>query len=120
MAGFLMVLAAVAVVAAIRGVWSPCGLSMISAINPFTEFSRGNRYAVTSVWFIAGSVAGGLALGSGAAVGALLWGAAGTSITVSAAVAAACCLVAVASDSSAVPFALPTHPRQVNERLLGQ
>ncbi len=120
MAGYLIVMTAVAVVAAVRGVWSPCGLSMISAINPFTEHSRGNRYGLTSAWFIAGSVLGGALLGGVAALGALAWRVLDRPLADSAAVAALCCLIAVASDSPVVRFQLPTHPRQVNERWLGQ
>lgn len=108
----------IAVSAAVRGVWSPCGLSMISAINPFTESSRGNRYWLTAGWFVAGSVVGGAALGSGAAVGAWLVVPLVGQVTAIAAVA--CCLLALASDTSVVGFQLPGHPRQVNERWLGR
>ena len=124
---FVSVTALVTVVAAVRGVWSPCGLSMISAINPFTERSRGNRYWLTAIWFVAGSVLGGAVLGALAAIGALLWGSVAASAPVSASAAAALtagiasvgCLVAAASDSSAFGLRLPGHPRQVNEQWLG-
>ena len=33
----LAVALAVAVVAAVRGMWSPCGLSMLSSLNPVSE-----------------------------------------------------------------------------------
>ena len=46
----------VATVSAIRGVWSPCGLSMLSSITPMTEAGRGNRFAVTARWFVVGGV----------------------------------------------------------------
>jgi len=114
MTGWLVpALALVTVAAAARGTWSPCGLSMISAINPISERSRGNRYWLTTLWFIAGAVAGGAGLGL---VGALLALAArplaGHPLPVGA-LAAACCLVALAGDLRLVR--LPIHPRQVNE-----
>jgi len=117
------VTALVTVAAAVRGIWSPCGLSMVSAINPFTERSRGNRYWLTALWFIAGSVLGGALLGVLAAVGAALWGSLAGSVAVAAVAAGVgCvgCLVAAASDSSTVRFRLPGHPRQVNEQWLGR
>jgi hypothetical protein len=40
----------VAVVAALRGTWSPCGLSMLSSLNPVSERSRGHRFWGTAVW----------------------------------------------------------------------
>lgn len=116
--GFVAVTALVTVVAAVRGIWSPCGLSMISAINPISELSRGHRFPLTAAWFITGSIVGGLALGGAAAVGALLWSLVPASVTLW--VAVLCCLLAVASDTSLWGFRLPEHPRQVNERWLGR
>jgi MFS family permease len=124
----------VAITAAARGIWSPCGLSMVSAINPFSEKARGNRYWLTVTWFVAGSIVGGAVLGGLAAVGAVLWQVlagqavtalvpqtALTEVTVLTAVfAAACCLIALASDNPVFAFRLPNHPRQVNERWLGR
>ena len=110
----------IAISAAVRGIWSPCGLSMISAINPFSERARGNRYWLTAAWFVSGSVAGGAALGSIGAVGAMLLSPLALSLPLSAAVAAVCSLATVASDTSAFGFGLPLHPRQVNERWLGR
>ena len=54
----------VAAAAAIRSTWSPCGLSMLSTITPFSERGRGHRYAATCAWFIVGATVGGLALGA--------------------------------------------------------
>ena len=54
----------VAVGAALRSTWSPCGLSMLSSITPFGERARGHRYGVTAGWFWIGSAAGGLCLGA--------------------------------------------------------
>jgi len=110
----------VAVAAAARGIWSPCGLSMISAINPISERSRGNRYWLTATWFIAGAVVGGATLGGLAAVGALLWSPLVGFGTLTAGVAVLCCLTALVSDGSMFSFRLPGHPRQVNEQWLGR
>ena len=59
--------AVVAVAAAVRSTWSPCGLSVLSSITPFGESSRAHRYGVTAGWFVAGAVAGGATLGAVAA-----------------------------------------------------
>ena len=106
----------VTVLAAVRGAWSPCGLSMISAINPFSERARGHRYPATAGWFVAGALAGGAVLGAGAAVGA--WLASAVPVPVAVTVIAVCALVTVASDVG--PISLPGHPRQVNEHWLGR
>jgi hypothetical protein len=56
--------AVVAVAAAVRSTWSPCGLSVLSSITPFSERSRGNRYGVTAAWFVGGAIVGGACLGA--------------------------------------------------------
>ena len=104
-------LLAITVIAAARGTWSPCGLSMVSAINPMSERSRGNRYWLTTLWFIAGAVLGGAVLGLGSALLALLL----SPLPGRPALAAAACLVALAADLRVAGFQLPLHPRQVNE-----
>ncbi|MDX6217636.1 MAG: hypothetical protein QOG99_3220 [Frankiales bacterium] len=104
----------VAVVAAVRGTWSPCGLSMLSAINPLSEQSRGHRYGLTCTWFVAGSVLGGVAMG---ALGAVLSPLA--SLVPAAAVGCVAALVTLASDLRLGGFSLPTHPRQVDETWFG-
>lgn len=117
----LPVVAAVLVLvaaAAARGTWSPCGLSMVSAINPFSERSRGHRYGWTVAWFVAGSLAGGAVLGAIGALGAAGVAAAGLPAALVCAAAAGCCLLAAAGDADAVPIHLPLIPRQVNERWL--
>ncbi|HMJ76950.1 MAG TPA: hypothetical protein VK507_13315 [Iamia sp.] len=58
----------VALAAATRSTWSPCGLSMLSTITPMAEQSRGHRYGVTATWFILGAGLGGLTLGGAAAL----------------------------------------------------
>jgi hypothetical protein len=105
----------IAAVAGARGTWSPCGLSMISAINPLSERARGNRFWLTAGWFVLGSVLGGLVLGSATSLLALaLRPLAGHPAAVLWAGAAAC-LVALAADRRVAGFQLPLHPRQVNE-----
>ncbi|HTZ45917.1 MAG TPA: hypothetical protein VMB79_18800 [Jatrophihabitans sp.] len=100
-------------VAAARGTWSPCGLSMISAINPMSERSRGNRYWLTTLWFVAGAVLGGAGLGlAGAVLALVLRPLAGTPALL---LGAACCLLALAADLRIGGLHLPLHPRQVNE-----
>jgi hypothetical protein len=111
-------LALVTVVAAARGLWSPCGLSMLSALNPIAERARGHRFWVTALWYLAGAVAGGAVLGAGLAAGAALvrlaaWPAAATWGLVLTAAA-----VTLASDLRLGGWQLPDHPRQVDERWL--
>lgn len=102
--------------AAARGTWSPCGLSMVSAINPLAERGRGYRYWLTVLWFVLGAVAGGALLGVGAA--AVAWLAEPLPAAMAALVGGLGCLVALASDCRLGGFRLPIHPRQVNERWL--
>lgn len=105
-----------AVFAAIRGLWSPCGLSMVSTLNPFSERSRGHRYPLTAAWFVAGAALGGAVLGGVAALGAMVWAWIGPGTAGTLVIAAGCCLVAAVSDSSVVAWRLPLLPRQVNEQ----
>ena len=44
----------VAVVAAARSTWSPCGVSMLATVTPLAEQGRGHRYRSTATWFIVG------------------------------------------------------------------
>jgi hypothetical protein len=67
----------VAVAAAARSTWSPCGLSMLSSITPFGEWARGHRYSITAGWFGLGAAVGGACLGAGAAAVAAILGAVG-------------------------------------------
>ena len=82
----------VAVAAATRSTWSPCGVSMLSTVTPLAERGRGHRFGATAGWFVAGALAGGICLGAvgaglAAAVGAL--GPPPVAVVVAAAVAAA-------------------------------
>src|SRR5271167_3297487 len=101
--------AAVAVAAAARSTWSPCGLSMLATITPIGERGRGGRYRRAACWFVAGGVLGGLTLGSVMALIALGVAALHLSATVTAAAAALAALVAAASDARVGPVGLPVH-----------
>ncbi len=109
---------AVAIAAAVRSTWSPCGLSMLSTITPFGERARSHRYAGTATWFVLGAVLGGLTLGVCAAALAMA-----TSTIVPSGAAAGLCalgatLIALCSDAGVAGVRLPVHHRQVNERWL--
>ena len=110
--------AVIAVVAAARSTWSPCGLSMLSTITPLAERARGHRWGATASWFVAGSVVGGATLGLCVAALAAGVGRLGLAGTTSAAVACGAALIAAASDAGVAGFRLPIHGRQVNERWL--
>src|SRR5690606_19655682 len=88
----------IAIGAAARSTWSPCGLSMLSTITPMAERSRGRRWGLTASWFVLGAVLGGATLGLLAVLGALAVGAMGLSTTTLLGLAAAAALVAAAMD----------------------
>ena len=114
----LLVALSVAAVSAVRGVWSPCGLSMLSSITPMTEAGRGNRFDVTASWFVVGSVVGGLSLGlltAGAAIGIDVLG---LSVTTRVAVGAALAAATAAIDFGVFGIELPIFKRQVNDAWL--
>ncbi|MFN2537340.1 MAG: hypothetical protein ABR549_04205 [Mycobacteriales bacterium] len=100
---------ATAVIAGARGTWSPCGLSMVSSINPFSEAARGHRYGVTCAWFVLGALTGGVLLGAGTAVLAL-------ALSPLPALGSAVAVGTLAADLQLVR--LPVHPRQVEETWL--
>jgi hypothetical protein len=112
---FVVVLAAAA---GARGMWSPCGLSMLTSLNPMAERSRGHRFATSASWYIAGALVGGAVLGIGCAFGAWVFSLVGPSTSIKLALAAAVALVGFASDAKILGWSLPDHPRQVNERWL--
>lgn len=110
----------VAVAAAMRSTWSPCGLSMLSTITPIGERGRNNRYYGTAAWFIAGAILGGATLGAGAALLAAGVDALDLSGEALAGIAALLGAVTIASDLALGGFRLPSHTRQVNETWLDQ
>ena len=114
----IIVTLAVALAAAIRSTWSPCGLSMLSTITPFSERGKGHRYGVTAAWFISGAVVGGLTLGGVAALLAVGVRSLNLSATVVGIAALTAILVALVSDAALARHCLPFHRRQVNERWL--
>lgn len=113
-----VVLALVAVAAAVRSTWSPCGLSMLSTITPLSERAKGHSYRSTATWFILGSTVGGATLGALMALGAAAVDSLQPAATTLGLLALGAALVAVASDSRLAGVVLPIHRRQVNERWL--
>ena len=107
--------AVVAVAAALRGMWSPCGLSMMSSINPMSEQARGQRFGVTVFAYVLGAVVGSAAPALLAAGGAVVVAGLDPSVRVVGVLAAAAALVGALSDSRLVGWHLPVNPRQVNE-----
>lgn len=121
MTSLLVALASVvAVAAAVRSTWSPCGLSMLSTITPMGERGREHRYYGTAAWFVAGAVLGGATLAVGAMLLAVGVEALDLSGTTRVGIAAALAAVTIASDLALGGFRLPSHTRQVNEGWLGQ
>lgn len=119
MSGLLVIVTlVVAAGAGARGTWSPCGLSMVSAINPLAERGRGHRYWLTALWFLLGAGLGGALLGAAAAL--VAWPVGSLPTSMAALLGCLGCLVAVAGDCQVGGFRLPIHPRQVNERWLMQ
>jgi hypothetical protein len=109
---------ALAVIAAARSTWSPCGISMLATITPMAEHARGHRYYPTALWFITGAVAGGVTLGLAMASLAIAVGVLGIRTVIVAVLACAASALAAASDARVCGFQLPVHHRQVNERWL--
>jgi hypothetical protein len=110
----------IAVAAAVRSTWSPCGVSMLATVTPLAEQARGHRFRSTAAWFIAGGTAGGATLGLLMAALALGVRAATPSAAALAVAACAAAVLAAASDTRLGGFRLPFHSRQVNERWLDQ
>jgi hypothetical protein len=107
----------VALAAAARSTWSPCGLSMLSSITPFGERSRGHRYGVTAAWFVLGAAVGGATLGAGTASLAVAVGGLGLSghpVPV-ALLVAGCGLMGGALDAGLFGDVLPAIRRQVDD-----
>jgi hypothetical protein len=115
-----VIAASVAVGAAGRSLWSPCGLSMLSTVNPMSERARGHRYGLTATWFVVGAVLGGCALAALTAVLALGVSAVGAPLAGRLVAAALVCVLAGASDAGMPGLRVPTNPRQVDETWLGR
>ena len=117
----LVVLAAVvALAAATRSTWSPCGQSMLSQINPIAEAGRNQRYRRTAGWFVVGAAVGGSTLGALSAGLATAVDATGIGHRSALAIAAACALLAAAIDTRILGFGPPFVRRQVNEDWLSK
>jgi hypothetical protein len=110
----------VALAAAVRSTWSPCGQSMLSQLTPVGEASRGNRYRTTAAWFIAGAVVGGAMLGGLMAALAAAVSSLGATSTTLLGIAAGLAVLGGAVDSGVLGVAPPFFKRQVNEYWLGR
>jgi hypothetical protein len=89
---------------------------MLSSITPFGERGRHNRFAVTASFFVAGAIAGGVALGA-------LSGLVGAAVVPDRpapilAVVAVLALIGALLDARFAGLRLPTITRQVDERWL--
>lgn len=114
----LVLLLVTAAVAATRGMWSPCGLSMLSSLNPVSERARGHRFWVTGCWYMTGSLVGGALLGAGCGLGALAFDRLGASAPLVWTLVLAAATLAALSDARVGGWSLPMHPRQVDVRWL--
>jgi len=112
--------AVVALAAAARSTWSPCGLSMLSQLTPLAEAGRGHRFARTAGWFVAGATLGGLTLGALMAAGAVVVGTLGVGAPTALALTAFLALAAAAIDAPVLGSGPPWLCRQVNEAWLSQ
>jgi hypothetical protein len=110
----------IAIAAAARSTWSPCGQSMLSQITPVGEAGRNQRYARTVGWFIIGAVAGGLTLGGAAAALAALVAALDLGHHSALAISAAAAFAAAVVDTRVLGFGPPFIRRQVNEDWLSR
>ncbi|MCU1464467.1 MAG: hypothetical protein JWM72_395 [Actinomycetia bacterium] len=105
----------IALTAAVRSTWSPCGLSMLSQITPVAEAGRHQKFGRTAAWFIAGSVVGGLTLGGIIALGGAAVAASGLTDSAALTLVAVGALGAAAVDAHVFGFGPPFLRRQVNE-----
>jgi hypothetical protein len=110
----------VALAAAVRSTWSPCGQSMLSQLTPVGEASRGYRYRTTAAWFVVGAVVGGASIGAVMAALAAAVSAIGATSTTLLGVAATLAVLGAAIDSGVLGFAPPFFKRQVNEYWLSK
>lgn len=105
----------VAVAAAVRSTWSPCGWSMLSTITPLTESSKGHRFGATAAWFVGGATVGGVLLGIAGAVVGVGVDVLGLAPHLRALLGGLLLLAAAAADGRLIGPPLPHHRRQVNE-----
>jgi len=119
-AWIILAAAVVAVMAAVRSTWSPCGLSMLASITPLSEVGRGHRYRTTAWWFVVGSTVGGATLGLMVALLTVAADALSLTPRELILVALGASALAIASDTNVGGIQLPVHHRQVNERWLDQ
>jgi hypothetical protein len=105
----------VALAAAVRSTWSPCGLSMLSQITPVAEAGRQQKFGRTAAWFVAGAVLGGLTLGALIALGAALVAATGPSESTALTVVVVASIGAALVDGRVLGSGPPFLRRQVNE-----
>lgn len=110
----------VAVAAAVRSTWSPCGWSMLSTITPLSERSRGHRYGVTAGWFVLGAVVGGATLGALSALLAVGVGLAPLPVTARLGAAGVLATLAALVDAGAFGRRPPYLRRQVNDDWLSR
>jgi hypothetical protein len=110
----------IAIAAAARSTWSPCGQSMLSQITPIAEAGRRQRFARTACWFILGAVLGGLTLGAVTAGVAALVATGSISQSTALAIAAGCALASAVIDARVLGFGPPFLRRQVNEDWLSR
>ena len=104
-----------AIVAAVRSTWSPCGQSMLSSITPMSERARNQRWSITAAWFVIGAVAGGMTLGALSALLAAGVAALGPATVTAVALGAGCALLGATLDLGIFGLAPPYLRRQVNE-----
>src|SRR4051795_13514814 len=112
--------AVVALAAALRSTWSPCGQSMLSQLTPVGEASRGYRYRTTAAWFVLGAVVGGATLGAVMAALAAGVSALGATSTTVLGIAAGLAGLGAALDSGVLGVMPPFFKRQVNEYWLSK
>lgn len=110
----------IALAAAARSTWSPCGLSMLSQITPMAEAGRQQRFSRTAAWFVAGAVVGGATLGAVIAGGARAIAAVGLDRNMATALVVAFSGVAAGVDARLFGFGPPFLTRQVNEAWLSK
>ena len=110
----------VALAAAVRSTWSPCGQSMLSQLTPVGEASRGYRYRTTAIWFVLGAVVGGATIGAVMAALAAAVSAIGATSTALLGIAAGLAVLGATVDSGVLGFMPPFFKRQVNEYWLSK